>query len=365
MNKKIFAALVVLIIILVAVFSLKNSSPKEIKIGVIDVLSGDKASYGQNFKKGMEMAKGEYAAINPSTKITLIYEDDAYDGEKGLAAFKKLRDTDHVDAVVIATTPSANSIYPEAQKSSIPVLSYGSQKQEEKDDALFHLYPDPIFSDVALGTALKALSASTTEDVVGVYTNEETFINFYSAFQGAVGADIEEHGLDGGMTNGSEIQTIAKQVAQKNPKYIFMSNDPALGAHFIKEYRAALKGKTGATFAFDLTFNHVTADYAALLGDLKVLDGSFVVVPQKIDSTDFTNRFQKTYNEAPGELADYGYDALNILLTSFASKPKEWVGNIKKLQVKGVTGDIRFDPVGRRIPAFNIGQIKNGMIPEE
>lgn len=363
--KKLVVGIVVLVVLVaVVVFGGKSASPDYLTIGVISVLSGDRAVYGENFKKGIELAKDEYLTAHPDSTIDLVFADDAYDGQKGLEAFKKMRAEGKVDALIVATTPTINALYAEVKKAGLPVLSYGAQTAPEEVDNVFHLFPDPIFSDIALGTVMKNLNASTTESVVAVYTNNDAFVNFYGAFQQAIGADINEFNLNSSMTSETaELRAVASQVAAKNPKYIFMTNYPELGAKFIKEYKTLTKGKLQPTFVFDMTFNPALSDYATVLGDLKVLDGSLVVVPEKVDQNDFVSRFEKKYGEKPGELADYGYDAFGVVVNSAASSAADWVKNMGTLKLKGATGSIQFDEGGRRIPAFSVGEFKGGVIP--
>ncbi len=362
MKKKILllAAVVIVVIIVIGLVS-KSGVKSEVTIGIIDVLSGDKAPLGQNFKKGVEMARDEYAALHPDKKVTLIFEDDALDTAKGLAAFKKLQQENKIDALIVATSPTINAIYDEVSSTTIPVITYGTQSIEEKNDNVFHIFPNPIFADTALGLTMRTLNPSPTESVVGVYTNDMTLISFYNAFQDAVGQNITEFGLD--MENSKSVQDAAKKVLEKKPKYVFMTNYANLGAQFIKELKSLSGGKIQQTLVFDLTFNKVLGDYEKVLGDLKVLDGSFVVSLKEVDSASFDQRYTKKYGEPRGELADFGYDSLSTLLETQGKTGSEWITNIQKSKINGTTGEISFDSIGRRVPSFTITQIKDGKIP--
>jgi ABC-type branched-subunit amino acid transport system substrate-binding protein len=357
MNTKKIAILAIGILIIAgaaAFFSKKSASPSKIKVGVIDVLSGDKTELGINFKKGIEMARDEYVAGHPGSSVELVFEDDAYDAAKGMAAYKKLTATDHVDALIVATSPTINAIYPSAVAGHIPVVTYGTQDVGELKDNVFHIYADPVFADIALGYTLRMQSASSTQDIVGVYTDDQTLVKFYNAFKETLGANINEYPLNLSMKdNPTAIKGIAQKVMAQKPKYVFMTNYANLGSQFIKELRA-LPG-TKPMLVFDLTLNQSLSEYEKTLGDLKILDGSTVVVPEKVDTKGF---------ESKGELADYGYDSLNLLLETKAANAAEWVQNIEKVKTKGVTGSISFDELGRRIPALSIGTFGNGKLPE-
>ena len=345
MNKKIFGiGAVIVVICAVIFFAAFHKTKSAIRIGVIDVLSGEKAPAGESFKKGIELAKADYIKSHPDAKIELVYADDASDSKKGVEAFDKLVKTDQVSAVIVATSPTITAIASSSSASSLPILSYGAEASVNAKDGIFHLFPDAIVVDSALGALVKSLTASAPGAVVGVYTSDPVLTNFYGAFQEGLGSDITEFNLDENM---KDMKSVAQKVLAKNPKYIFMSNYADLGASFIKELKALSGGKIKQTFIFDLTLNESLADYQKVLGDLKFLDGSLVVSMQKAS-----------------DIEAYGYDALNILLASQDSSVSGWIGKIQDLKIMGKTGDIHFDSVGRRIPAFAVGTLKDGKIPD-
>ncbi len=355
-NKILSFILIVIIVCVIIGININNSprTPKYIKVGVIDVLSGDNASLGENFKKGIEIAKEEYINKNKGYKLDLIFEDDGYDKDKALTAFHKLINTDRVNAIIVVSTPAINAISLEASKLSIPIISYGSQKSDNVRGNIFNIFPDSSFADTALGIAMKALNASTTKDVIGVYTYDETLIKFYNSFKESIEANIDEFSLNPNMTD-SDIKSIAIKIKDKSPKYVFMSNYPDLGARLIKEINFISKKDNKPTFVFDLTLNQSLGEYEKILGNLKSLDNSMVVSLKTVPPVT---------SNLSGMLTDYGYDAMNILLKTQSTKNNVWLDNIRNLKTVGVTGDISFDVIGRRIPSLSITNIKDGKIPE-
>ena len=359
MTKKTILVIIGVIIILALIVAISDSSKRNngvIKIGVIDVLSGPYASMGENFQKGIELAQAEY----PDKKIQLVFEDDSFESQKGLSAYKKLMDIDHVDALIVATSPTINVIYPEVSKQNIPVLTYGSQSIDETNDNVFHIYPSSVPVVEALGAYLKAKDSK----VVSVYTNDSTILKFYSGFKQGFGSDIPEFAID---PNTKDVRTVAAKVLAEKPSYIFMSNFAGIGAQFIKELIDLSGGslsKKGITLVFDLTFSEATSEYEKVLGDLKVLDGSIVVSLKAVNADDFTAKYIQKYNDKPGQLADYGFDSLHILMASYDADVSKWITNVGATNITGATGAISFDNVGRRVPIFQITTLKDGKVPE-
>jgi len=98
---------VVIVVLIVAAIVLLNSGPDnggadQIEIGVSLPLTGDGAAYGQEVKKGIDLALDELNAAGgiQGKRITLVYEDDRGESAAAVSAFQKLISTDHVPAVI-------------------------------------------------------------------------------------------------------------------------------------------------------------------------------------------------------------------------------------------------------------------------
>ena len=74
----------------------------EIKIGVVAMLSGDRADYGVSIKQGLETARDRIngaGGIN-GKKISLIIEDSRGDKDQAVKAVQKLINEDQVLAII-------------------------------------------------------------------------------------------------------------------------------------------------------------------------------------------------------------------------------------------------------------------------
>ncbi len=363
--KKILGIIILAALIIVAVVvSTRNGTPTNIKIGVIDVLSGDKAPMGEDFKRGVELAQEEYAATHSGQKVEVVFADDGYDEGKASVAFKKLVNEDKVDGLIVATSPGINGIYAEATTTDLPIITYGTQTQMPANDNIFQIFPDFSFADQALAVAMKALNASTTQGVVAVYTNDTAIIRLYNAFQDSLDANIDEYALDLSMNqNPDALSVIAEKVLAKKPKYIFITGYANLNGQFVKILQSLPGGKT-PTLVFDYTLNQSLDVFKKELTDLNKLNGSIVISPEKTDVDGFVESFTKKYGAAPGELAAYGYDSFMSLVNTAAANKSGWIKNIQSLKNKGVTGSIVFDDTGRRAPQFSVTNFADGKIPE-
>ncbi len=80
-----------------------------VRIGIAAPLSGSAATYGQDVKRGAELAAEEINAkggILNGRKIELVYEDDKGSPQGGVAAVQKLMSIDRVNAITGGTNSS-------------------------------------------------------------------------------------------------------------------------------------------------------------------------------------------------------------------------------------------------------------------
>ena len=88
-----------------------------------------------------------------------------------------------------------------------------------------------------------------------------------------------------------------------------------------------------------------------------------------LKSLTFRNEFQKIYGKAPGAVAEYSFDGMNLLIDAIRSggPDRENIQNaLTKIQFEGVTGPIQFDDKGKRSGAAKLMEIKNGIsVPVE
>lgn len=99
--------------------------PPEIKLGAVESLTGDNASYGIPIRMGIELAVEEINASKflKGSRIKLVVMDDKADKQEGISVFTKLINEEKVCAIIGPTLSStAFAADPIAQKAGVPVL---------------------------------------------------------------------------------------------------------------------------------------------------------------------------------------------------------------------------------------------------
>ena len=99
--------------------------PATVKLGAVESLTGDNASYGISIRKGIELGVTEVNAskLLGSSRIELVIYDDKGDKQEGVSAFRKLINDDKVSIIIGPTLSStAFAADPLAQKAGVPVM---------------------------------------------------------------------------------------------------------------------------------------------------------------------------------------------------------------------------------------------------
>jgi len=115
--------LIIACVIVVVIGRQGVTTKDEIHVGVILPLTGQYASLGESDRNAMLLAQKELGASGADVK--LYFEDDAYDAKTAVSAYQKLKSLNHIDAVVVLSAPSIQSIAPLTNADKIPLLGLG------------------------------------------------------------------------------------------------------------------------------------------------------------------------------------------------------------------------------------------------
>jgi branched-chain amino acid transport system substrate-binding protein len=85
----------------------------------------------------------------------------------------------------------------------------------------------------------------------------------------------------------------------------------------------------------------------------------------KAENQTFRQEFEKTYGYAPGMVASYSYDCMNVLIEAIrqaGNSDREMIQkSLKNIHYNGITGTIQFDDKGNRLGKFEIMKTMNGV----
>ena len=365
---------VIIIISLAIIFGVggyfvwKNNSKQDdksiIKIGAILPLTGNGAIYGNDLKKGIELA---YEESLIKDKIQISYEDDAALPKTGVNALNNLI-LKKVDIVIGGVMSSvANSLLPIVNKNKVLLLSpKATDPKLSQNDYFFRIWPTDIIDGKI--SASYIMDSLKLKRVAVFYPNGDYGVGISKVFceiiESKGGEIVYNDGYDG---NSSNFRTQLEKIKQCKPDILFLPS-------YIKELLPILKQLNELNCNFyiagvssyyekdvktnaGILFNKIFFTYPLYSAESK----DPVVVP-------FVNSFKKKYNNTPNAFSACGYDSFKLLESAIIELQKNKkaisANNLKTYfelmkQYNGVTGILTFDKNGDAIKNMRIIWLKN------
>lgn len=357
-NKSKLVAGIIAIVIIAAILIGLNTNQAEggLKIGFIGILSGEYATVGQNFLNGTILANESYNQKHPNAQIEMVVEDDAFNGGKGVSAYQKLVNVDKVKALINTSTPTIDSIYKDVTMNGMPVIQAGEQSIEPTDDNVFGIFPNSIDSEYDYGVYMRQKGI---KEMTLVYMNHDAMIRFVEAFKRGFQGKTMEFKIN---ADEKDFRTHAVKVASVNSKNVGLFMFPQPGAQFLKEYFKVDKSKPA--YFFDANFQSGYSDYQRLLGDLSPINGALIGTIDLATTDEFKSAYKKRFGTEAGFFSDVGYDAFNILIAARSDNNNKWINDLRKTDISGASGQIKFGPTGNRLPKTKIMTIKDGKLSD-
>ncbi|MES2216000.1 MAG: ABC transporter substrate-binding protein [Patescibacteria group bacterium] len=359
MNKKIIWGIAIVLVVILGVYFIKNqSTPSSVKIGLISGTTGDYAVVGENYNKGVELAKEQWEASHTVPVVTLFTENDEFNAKRGLSAYQKLASVDNVDAIVSMTTITVDVAYDLIHQSGKPFIQGFEQSKSAEKDNIFQLWPSGIPAEALLGAYVKEKGYKNVAVVVS--QNIETWTNFANSFKKGYAGEVATVSVD---STSKDVRTDVLKLLALKPDAIVLYTVPQQAALIVKE--AQKQSKTPLVFVFDQDIQTGEKEIKEVLGGFGALNGSIAMVTGgSNDAEDFVTAYKKKYTSEPGIGASTGYDSFNTLMNAYDPNMKKWLDNIQNTNASGASGEIKFDENGLRTAKVIIGPIVNGELPK-
>ena len=348
------------LISLITLIGCQKRTNDTIKIGVIISETGSAAEYGKWTKNGLEIALAE---INKQSKrkLQLIYEDDATDSKKAVAAFKKLINIDKVNILIgPITSSSVLSVAPLAEKSEVFLISPCASNPSitHAGKFIFRNWISDSFEGKCIANYLK-----DKKSIAVLSMNNEYGIGVGNVFM----EEAKQNGCNivfsGSYNeNQTDFRPIIMQLLKVKPDVIFVPGHAKEAATFIKQSKEL---GLDTQFASSVAF-----------GSLEVfniggssIDGTIFSSPyfdvESYTVENFKNLYHGKYNAIPEVFAAHAYDALKIISEAINNNEDSTPNTLRDYLLThsfdGITGKTVFDNNGDVIKpvAINIANNKN------
>jgi branched-chain amino acid transport system substrate-binding protein len=356
---------VVVILAVVLIVTQIRKGEKEIKIGVIIPLTGGSAKYGEDIKRGYDLAVEE---INnkggiKGRKIRLIYEDDEGKPEKAVAAAQKLIQRDKVIAILgpLWSSPTL-AVAPIAEKNKVILLTSGasSPKITYAGDYIFRNEISDAYGAVK---SAELFYNAGFKKIAILYINNDFGIGFRDAVQ-------QIYKKLGGLVTVAEtfeqdekdFRTQLLKIEKTNPEAILIVSykEAILILKQMKEL-GIRKQVLGTALFEDPEIIEKAGDMAE--GVLYTYYGTFDPKSEDVRVREFIQKFKERYGVDPEYYAPIGYDAVKILALAIEKggfKPEQIKDALYQIKdFPGLSGTTSFDRNGDVIKPVILKTVKN------
>lgn len=357
-------------LVVLAALSLFACSPKksEIKIGSINPVTGEAATFGASTKNGATLAAEEWNKAGGvlGKQVRLVYADDKGDPAEGATVFTKLiQEVKVVGIVGGITSRVALAGAPIAQAAKVPMLSptATNEKVTEAGDYVFRsCFIDSFQGRVAAKYAIEGFKAKTAAiifDIGNDYSKglAENFTATFTALGGKV-VSTEAH-----PTAAVDFKAQLTKIIRAKPEVVYIPdfyNDVALIARQVRElgYKGNLVGCDG----WD------SPELAKIAG--AAIEGGVFTNHYSKDDTrpvvqEFVAKYKARFNAEPDALAVLAYDGMNIMLDSIkragSTEGQAIRDALAATKLDTVTGTITYDEKRNPVKSAVIVEMKGGV----
>jgi branched-chain amino acid transport system substrate-binding protein len=319
----------------------------EVKVGSVLSLTGTLGSYGQDAKKGMELALSEMGNSEP--KLKMYTEDTLSTPAEAAKAINKLISSDKV-SVVIGDMTSSNTIAAAsiAEKSKIPIVSPSATNDSitQGKKYIFRACFIDSFQGTVMATFasqnLKAKTAIILEDSDSDYSKglSKSFVEHFTKNGGLVTKVLRYSQKDTSYT--SQLSEVRKS----KPDIIFIPGFHQQVGVILRESKdLQIKSKILGGDGWDTPELKQIAKGAE---NGSYISNHYIASGENKKLQSFVKAYKAKFNEEPSAFAALAYDSLYMvrkaIIDSKSNDPEKITAGLAAIKnFEGVTGIISMD----------------------
>ncbi|MFN2518623.1 MAG: branched-chain amino acid ABC transporter substrate-binding protein [Jatrophihabitantaceae bacterium] len=347
--------------------SSKSSAP--VKIGFEGPLSGDNAQLGINEVNAVQLAVDQANKDNTyGFKVTLVKSDDVGDPAKAPAAATTLQQDPAIIGVIGPSFSGATKAVGASYDAANLVLISPSATNPTLTSRGFKSFHRVVPPDSLEGKEAGDYLAKKAKSVYVI----DDLSDYGKGAADAVQAELKSKNIkvtrDGVEAKTTDYSVIAQKIKSSNAGALFYGGYDTQAALFARALKSA--GYTGLTMTGNGGKSSKFTSGAGAAGNgwyfsCGCLDAT--VAPQ---AKAFNDAYVKAFNTAPSTYSPEAFDATNALLTAIkdasaggAPTRKSVFDAVNKLDYKGITTEIKFEPNGEvSAQVINLYVQKSGKI---
>lgn len=365
MIKNIFKVAGLLACVLALAAPAAQAAPVAAKIGVISIITGAGAAYGEAITNGFKMARDELNAKG-EVKIELLIEDSSGKQEQALAAAQKLINSQQVTAILGPTLSTEMKVVgPEANASGVPIMGTSTTAAGITQIGKY-VFRNSLPESLAIPASVKkAVAKYSIKSVAMLYGNDDVFTKsgFDSMKKAATDLGLKITTIEEFQRGQADYKAQLTKIKATKPDAVFCSALYEEGAVILSQAR---KMGINQPFVGGNGFNSPKVIDIAK----EAANGLVVATPWFADKNDpqvkaFVQKYEKAYGKKPDQFAAQAYDALYIMGEALKkagqadrNKMRDALAGIRNYN--GVLGKFSFDAERDVVMDPNVLIIKDG-----
>jgi branched-chain amino acid transport system substrate-binding protein len=325
-----------------------KGAPIRAKIGVISIITGAGAAYGEAITNGFKLARDEVNAKG-EVNIDIIIEDSSGKAEQALSAAQKLINSDKVVAILGPTLSTEMKVVgPEANASAVPIMGTSNTAAGITQIGKFvfrNSMPESQAIPASIGMAVKKYDL---KKVALLYGNDDVFTKsgFDTMKEVTEKMKLKILTIEEFQKGQADYKAQLTKIASLKPDAVFCSALYNEGGVILAQAR---KMGLKAPFVGGNGFNSPKVIEIAK----DAAEGLIVATPWFGEKNDpkvkaFTAKYEKAYGKKPDQFAAQAYDAFHIMADALKAagsadraKLRDALAATRNFQ--GVLGKFSFD----------------------
>ena len=342
-----------------------KGEPVRAKIGVISIITGAGAAYGEAITNGFKLARDEVNAAG-EVNIDLLIEDSTGKAEQALAAAQKLINSDKVVAILGPTLSTEMKVVgPEANASAVPIMGTSNTAAGITQIGKFvfrNSMPESQAIPASIGMAVKKYKI---RKVALLYGNDDVFTKsgFDTMKEVTEKMKLQILTIEEFQKGQADYKAQLTKIASLKPDAVFCSALYNEGGVILAQAR-----KMGLKVPFVGGNGFNSPKVIEIAKD--AADGLIVATPWFGERNDpkvkaFVAKYEKAYGKQPDQFAAQAYDAFHIMANAVKAagaadraKLRDALAATKNFQ--GVLGKFSFDAERDVVMAPNVLIVKGG-----
>ncbi|MBP2686652.1 MAG: branched-chain amino acid transporter substrate-binding protein [Deltaproteobacteria bacterium] len=341
------------------------AAPVRAKIGVISILTGQGAGYGEAITNGIKLARDEVNAKG-EVNIELKIEDSSAKQEQALAAGQKLINSEKVVAILGPTLSNEMKVVgPEANASGVPIMGTSTTAKGITQIGKFVFRNSLPESQAIPASVGKAVKKYNIRKVALFYGNDDVFTKsgFDTMKEVSEKLKLQVLTVQEFQKGQADYKAQLTRIASLKPDAVFCSALYEEGGVILSQAR-----KMGLNVPFVGGNGFNSPKVIDIAKD--AAEGLIVATPWFADRNDpkvkaFVAKYEKAYGKKPDQFAAQAYDALYIMADALKRAEKadrtalrDALASTKNFQ--GVLGTFSFDADRDVVMEPNVLIIKGG-----